>query len=105
MNKLGHSKKYSFSLELITALAETLEEVHTILTPQIIRNPHCPSLFRSHIDNNFYQLFYGSFGAGSIHTCDGIMLQNIPYEPAADENMSDNQEESLLSLPRTGHAI
>ena len=51
MNKLGHSESYSFSLELETALAETLEETHTILTPQIIRNPHRPSLFCSNFDN------------------------------------------------------
>ena len=35
-------------------------------------------------------------------TCHGIMLQNIPSEPATDENMTDNQTESLLSLPKTG---
>ena len=44
MNKLGHSESYSFSLELETALAVALEEAHTILTPQIIRNLHCPSI-------------------------------------------------------------
>ena len=40
MNQLGHAESYFFSLELETALAEALEEAHTILTPQIIRNPH-----------------------------------------------------------------
>ena len=30
------------------------------------------------------------------------MLQDISSEPAADENLADNQAESLLSLPRTG---
>ena len=30
------------------------------------------------------------------------MLQNIPCEPTADENKTDSQAESLLSLPRTG---
>ena len=29
------------------------------------------------------------------------MLQNIPWKLTADENMRDNQAESLLSLPRT----
>ena len=101
MNKLGHSESYFFSLELETALAETLEEIHTILTPQIIRNPHCPSLFCSNFDN-FDQLVNDISGASSIHTCHGIMLQNIPSEPAADESIADNQAERLLSLPRTG---
>ena len=101
MNKLGHSESYSFSLELETALAEALEEAHTILTPQIIRNPHCPSLFHSNFDN-FDQFANDLFGADSIHTFHGIMLQNIPWEPTVDENMIDNQAESLLSLPSTG---
>ena len=34
MNKLGHSESYSFSLELETALGETLEDAHNILTPR-----------------------------------------------------------------------
>ena len=101
MNKLGHSENYSFSLELETAHAETFEEAHTILTPQIIQNPHCPSLFRSDFD----QLVNDISGAGSIHTCHGIMLQNVPSKPAADENVTDNQAESLVFLPRTGHAL
>ena len=29
------------------------------------------------------------------------MLQNIPSEPAADENITDSQVKSLLSVPRT----
>ena len=40
MNQLGDSESYSFSLELETALAEALEEAHTILTLKIIRNTH-----------------------------------------------------------------
>ena len=40
MNQLGHSESYSFSLELETALAEALEEAHTILTPHVIQNLH-----------------------------------------------------------------
>ena len=101
MNKLGHSESYFSSLELETALAETLEEAHTILTSQIIRNPHRSSLFRSDFDN-FDQLVNDISGADSIYTCHGILLRNIPSEPAADENMTDNQAESLLSLQRTG---
>ena len=104
MNKLDHSESYSFSLELETALAEALEEAHTILTPQIIRNPHRSSLFRSDFDN-FDQLVNDISGASSIHTCHRIMSQNIPPEPAADESMTDNQAESLLSLARTEHAL
>ena len=104
MNKLSHSKSYSFSLELETALAETLEEAHTIPTPKIIQNSHRPSLFWSDFVN-FDLLVYDISGAGSIHTCNGIMLQDISSEPAADENMTDSQEESLFSLPRTQYAF
>ena len=42
INKLGYSESYSFSLKLETALAEAFEEAHTILTSQIIQNPHRP---------------------------------------------------------------
>ena len=79
MNKLGHAESYSFSLELETALAEA----HTILTLQIIRSSHCPSLFHRDFDN-FDQFVNDLSGAGLIHTCHGIMLQNIPCEPTAD---------------------
>ena len=104
INKLGHSESYSFSLELETALAETLEETHTTLTPQIIRNSLRPSLFRSDFDN-IDQLVNDISGAGSICTCHRIMSQNIPSESAADENMTDNQAESLLSLLWSAHAL
>ena len=97
MNKLGHLESYSFSLEHETALAEA----HTILTPQTIRNSHCPSFFHCDFDN-FDQFVNDLSGADSIHTYHGIMLQNIPCEPTADENKTDSQAESLLSLPRTG---
>ena len=100
MNKLGDSETYSFSLEFETALAEALEEAHTILTLQIIRNFHCSSLFHSDFDN-FDQFVNDLSGAGLIHICQGIMLQDIPSEPTADENNTDSQAESLLSLPST----
>ena len=104
MNKLGHSESYFSLLELETALAEALEEAHTILTSQIIQTSHRPSLFRSDFDN-FDQRVNDISGADSNHTCYGIMSQNISSEPAAEENMTDIQAESLLSLPRTGYAL
>ena len=100
MSRLGHSESYSFSLELETTLVEALEEVHTIITLQIIRNAYCPSLFHSDFDN-FRQFVNDLSGADFIHTCRRIMLQNIPCEPTADEKKTDSQADSLLSLPRT----
>ena len=82
-------------------LAGGLEEAHTIPTLQIIRNPHRSLLFHSDFDN-FDQFVNDFSGAGLIHTCHGIMLQNISSEPTADENMTDNQVESPLSSPRIG---
>ena len=79
-------------------LQRLLKKVNTILTLQITRNPHCPLFFHSDFD----QFVNDLSGAGSIHTCHGIMLQNIPCKPTADENKTDSQAESLLSLPRTG---
>ena len=76
-------------LLLETVLAEAVEETHTILTPQIIRNPHRPSLFHSDFDN-FDQYVNDLSGVGSIDICHEIMLQNISSEPAADESITDN---------------
>ena len=90
MNKLSHSESYSFSLKLETALAEALEEAHTILTPKVIQNLHHLSQFCSDFDN-FDQLVNDISGTDPHHTYHGIMSQNIPSEPAADENMTHNQ--------------
>ena len=58
MNKLGHSESYSFSLELKTALAETLEEAHTILTSHIIQILIAHHYFAVTLIINFDQLLY-----------------------------------------------
>ena len=70
MNQSGHSVSYSFSLELKTALAEVSKDVHTTLTPQIVRNPPCPFLFQIGLDN-VDQFVNDLSGAGSIYTSIG----------------------------------
>jgi hypothetical protein len=40
LNRLGHSETYSFSLELETSIAITVETTSTLLSPQIVRNPN-----------------------------------------------------------------
>ena len=73
MNKLGHSTNYSFVLELETATAKRIHQSSTLLSPLIIRNPSCQSLFHSDFDN-FDKFVNELTGSGSVHTAHGIML-------------------------------
>ena len=68
MNKFGHWESYSFSLEVETVIAETLEETSSLLSGQILRNPSVPFVFHSDFDN-FDQFVNDLSGAGSVHTC------------------------------------
>ena len=72
LNRFGHSESYSFSLELETALAQMLQHSAALLPLQIIRNPPAPSTFHSDFDN-----FDQNTASGSIHTSNGIMLQEV----------------------------
>ena len=76
INRFGHSESHSFSLELETAIATSLQESSSILTNNIIRNPSSISVFHSEFDN-FDQYVNELHGSGSIHTAHGIMLQEI----------------------------
>ena len=72
LNRFGHSESYSFSLELETALAASLQESSVLLPTHVIRNPTLPALFHSDWDN-----FDKNTASGSIHTSHGIMLQEV----------------------------
>ena len=76
MNRFGHCENYSFSLELETAIAQATEEVHTLLSTQIVQNQSFSAVFHSEFDN-FDQLLNNLTGMSSIHTTHGIMLQEI----------------------------
>ena len=72
ISRPGHSENYSYSLELETALATMVQQSSNMLTSQIIRNPAGNSLFHSDFDN------FDKFTAtGSVHTANGIMLQEV----------------------------
>jgi len=51
MNRFVHSENYSFSLELETAIAQTLEQTSSFPSAQIIRQPNVPSVLHSDFDN------------------------------------------------------
>ena len=85
----------SLLLKLETSLVKALKEAHTILTLQVIRNPSCLSKFHSDFDN-FVQVVNDLSGAGLIYIFQAMLLQNIRFEPAVDETMTDNNIESLL---------
>ena len=87
--QIGHCENHSFSLELETAIATSLQESSSRLTNQIVRNPSGLSVFHSEFDN-FDQLINDISGKGSVHTAHGIMLQEI----------SEDSEQSFHELPR-----
>ena len=76
MNKLGHSTNYSFVLEFENATAKRIHQSSTLLSPLIIRNPSCQSLFHSDF-YNFDKFVNELTGSGSVHTAHGIMLQEL----------------------------
>lgn len=77
MNKLGHWESYSFSLELETAIAKAVQESVSLLPSSFIHNPAGPAVLTSEFDN-FDKLVNELYGAGSVHTAHGIMLQENP---------------------------
>ena len=97
LNKLGHSTNYSFVLELETAVAKRIHKSLTLLSPLIIRNPSCQSLF--HLDSDNFDKFVNELtGSGSVHTAHGIMLQELL--PLPRENTGGCQPD-LTSMEKT----
>ena len=92
MNRLGHTKSYTFTLELETALASAIDQASGILSIQIVRNPAVPSVFHSDFDNVDH-FIYGQSGGGSIHTAHGIMLQEL------ETGESSNSVGSIPTMP------
>lgn len=76
LNKVGHSERYSFSLELETTQAEAMIQSSSQLSNQIIRSPSVTSLCHSEFDH-FESLVNDLTGKGSVHTAHGIMLQEV----------------------------
>ena len=97
LNRFGHCENYSFSLELETAIAQTVSEMSSVLSPQIIRNPDISAVFHSEFDN-FDQLINTLTGMYSVHTAHGIMLQELHEDTT--EHIARQQNASCK--PRTG---
>ena len=98
LNKRGNSTNYSFVLELETTTAKKIHQSSTLLSPLIIRNPSCQSLFHSDFDN-FDKFVNELTGSGSVHTAHGIMLQELLPRPR--ENTGGCQP-NLTSVEKTG---
>ena len=98
MNKLGHSVNYSFVLELETSIMKRIQQSSTLLSPLIIRNPSCWSLFHSDFDN-FDKFVNKLTGLGSVHTAHGIMLQELL--PLPGEHIGGYHPE-LISVEKMG---
>ena len=88
MNRFGHCENYAFALEMETAIATAVQMKENLLSQKIIRNPKGMSVFHSEFDN-FDQFVNNISGSGSIHTAQGIMLQDF----------SVDQDQETQSLP------
>ena len=98
INRFGHCESYSFSLEVETAITKALEETLSLLSNQIVRNPAVPSVFHSDSDN-FDQFVNDLSGAGSVHTANGIMLQN--FEEIDSPSKAGGDVPDIPSIERT----
>ena len=67
LNRFGHCENYAFSLELETAIAQTVIEMSSVLSLQIIRNPDIPAVFHSEFDN-FDQLINTDWNGFCSHS-------------------------------------
>ena len=83
LNRFGHCENYSFSLELETAIAQTVSKMPSQLSPQIIRNPGISAVFHSEFDN-FDQLINTLTGMDFVHTAHGLMLQELNEDTTED---------------------
>ena len=100
LNKFGHCQGYSYSLELETAIAKAVQESASLLPASIIRHPVSQSVFHSEFDN--FEIVNELYGAGSVHTAHGIMLQDIVGEEMVDiesATVPRTRERSLKELP------
>ncbi len=77
LNKFGHCESYSFSLE--TAIAKSVQKSASLLPQSIICKPLGRSVLHSEFDN-FDKIVNELYGAGSVHTAHGIMLEDIEYD-------------------------
>jgi len=100
MNKLGHSESYSFSLELETAIAKAVQESASLLPSSFIHRPDGPAVLHSEFDN-FDKLVNELYGAGSVHTAHGIMLQEVTcdvHDEVQEPHVQKTKERSLQTL-------
>ena len=98
INRFGHCESYSFSLEVEAATTKTLEETSSLLSNQIARNPAVPSVFHSDFDN-FDQFVNDLSGAGSVHTANGILLQD--FEEIDSTSKAGGDVTDIPSIERT----
>lgn len=97
LSRLGHCETYDFGLELKTALANTLDEVPTSLTLQIITSD----------GNEMFHLEWGNMnkitttihGSNVVNNMGGIVIQKV--KPGLDVSKKD---QTLPIYNRAQHA-
>ena len=75
INRLGHCESYDFCLELDTAMAKDLEEVSTLLTPQIVTGEN-NEVFHMEWDN-MNKITTNIHGNNIVNSTGGIMVQEV----------------------------
>ena len=73
LNRLGHCESYDFGRELETAQAKALEEVSSLLTPQIVTGEG-NLIFHSEWDN-LNKIMTNVNGSNVVNSAGGIMIQ------------------------------
>lgn len=73
---MSHSKSYSVSLEIETAVAQAVEETSSFVSIQIVRDPDEPSWLHSEFDN-FDHFLNDLTGMKSLHTIRGTSTYRI----------------------------
>ena len=100
MNKLGHCESYSLSLEFETVIAKAVQESVSLQLASFIRTHTDHAVLYSEFDN-FDKLVNELYGAGSVHTAHGMMLQEVAcdtQDEAQKQSVEKTKERSLLTL-------
>lgn len=96
LNKLGHCESYTYSIELETALANSIVESASLLSnSDVLKKQSEGAVFHSDWDN-FNQLVSDVYRAGSIHTAVGIYFQDLGHCADAEASVTSPTQNPCL---------
>ncbi|KAL2095547.1 hypothetical protein ACEWY4_007695 [Coilia grayii] len=99
INRLGHCESYTYSIELETALANSIVKSASLVSnSDVIKRQPDGAVFHSDWDN-FDQLVSNVYGAGSIHAAAGIYMQDLgSCEDAEALSSAQPTEQSCVDI-------